>query len=88
MKNVYFYFPSGIHSVDKYKMSLLPEGFSPVSRGYDANFLLESAHKDSGARQKLSKALQPVASGLYNRLHILLNSPKKRKFPSSKYSMI
>jgi len=88
MRKVYFYYPSAVHSVDLYKMSLLPDGFEASGNAYAANPLLKMAHKEKGIRQGFSRLVYPFASSLYNNVHIMMGMPKKRAFRLKGFDMV
>lgn len=88
MKKIYFYAPSVMHSVDAYKMQLVPKGFKAFGSAYLANPLAKAIMQETGARKALLSSIYPIVSDAYNFTSIYLARPKKRKFFSFDYDIV
>jgi glycosyltransferase involved in cell wall biosynthesis len=91
-KKIFLYMSSASHNVYRNMVANAPAGFEFAESEFVARSLVhavQGVHPTLGARgRRLVHDFQSFLSPCYNHAHILLNSPKVRKFYSEDYDLV
>lgn len=86
-KKIFLYTPFSIHNAYKNAVENVPDGFEFATQEY-LNYGGNKGTSERNITKDLLLSVRPRITHAYNRLHILFNSPKCRKFYSTEYDLV